>query len=659
MSTLEKTLGIAVVAVALIGAVLSVLGTIEAGLLAALLVMLYGLYLVAQLLREARRQKRSMELLRESGQLSRQAITEARLEATQARNEIVESTRRNRAEFIDQSRRSNSRDANLHSVVADLGARLDAESVSLGASIAAHITNEARDTRAIAQELGASGASRLVHAEEQLAAQIDTQARHVRRKVAAEGATIIEGMTKNDAELKESVSSATEVVTAYQQVTTQKLIAQQDGLRHVVDLVRGAVADLGASAGATGTRLEDVEQGIELLTDNARVLSEHVLGMKQRVADVGLQIASQPAPSMVDVGERMDALRVHSGDSAEMLDIDVSVASHREALGRLRTTLQEVRQSERLSEDQRQKMLSTLYAQLGMQDVRQEFVLDINTYDVGVSFRAQMVRLMHLKGSLAAQGYEISPRENDKMRDREFAMRLGIPTPTLLFRDVPTREVVLEPNSIIKPVVGESSRGVFYVRPDLHLVSLKTRNVYPTFLEAAAEYERWLDASPDPHWIGERAILDENGKPARDIKVFMFYGKVGLFREILRPLDGDSATLTAAYDENGQRIAYRYNDDPEQHGTIPENVVAFATALSLASPVPFLRADFLVGADGPVLGEITPQPGGIYAGDAYDDVDRRLGQMFLEADARLTIDFLNRKDFGAYLAAYNVRSGTL
>src|SRR5699024_4868404 len=112
-------------------------------------------------------------------------------------------------------------------------------------------------------------------------------------------------------------------------------------------------------------------------------------------------------------------------------------------------------------------------------------------YEIGVSFRAQMVRLMHLKDRLAAKGYEISPRENDKMRDRAFAEALGVPTPALLFNDLPTGEVRVTPNSIIKPVVGESSRGVFFVQADGGIVSLKTRNVYADFAEAAAEYSRW------------------------------------------------------------------------------------------------------------------------------------------------------------------------
>lgn len=675
MSTMEKALGVGTAVLAVLGGLLTVFGIVEAGIISGVLVVLYGLFLLAQLLREARLQKRSTELLRESARLSRVAIGEARLESVHARNDIVGHARKIRAQIKDQARRSNRRDTELSEAVYSLGDQLDTESTSLSNTISSHSTKEARGTRSVVRELAGNNASRLIQAEELLTAQMEARTRQIRRQVVTERTAIVAELAKAEASLENSLSTASEGVKLYQQVTTQKLIAQQDGLRHVMDLARGAVAGLDASVALAGAKVEDVEQRIDrlagdarslseqangveqeigLLTDNARALSEQVLNLDERVVDAGARVGSHDAPSMSEIGERVEALRDRIGESEVVQDIDigVTVAAHKEALERLRMTLQEVRCSGNLPEDEQRSMLATLYAQLGMQDVKQEFVLDINTYDVGISFRAQMVRLMHLKESLAAQGYKISPRENDKLCDREFAEALGIPTPSLLFYDVPSDEVVLEPNSIIKPTVGESSLGVFYVRPDLNLVSLKTRNVYATFAEAAGEYERWSGASREPRWIGERAILDESGEPARDVKVFMFYGEVGLFVEIFR---GGSKILTATYDETGRRIIYRDTDDPHRDEAIPDGVVEFATRLSLAAPVPFLRVDFLVGADGPVLGEITPHPGGIYVGDANDDADRRHGRMFLEADARLTIDQLNGKRFSTYLEAYGIR----
>src|SRR5699024_9269726 len=281
---------------------------------------------------------------------------------------------------------------------------------------------------------------------------------------------------KYEERLKDFLSDATKEVLAYQQVTAQKLVAQQDGLRRMIDLLRGGLADLDASASVTSTSLGEVErsldavagrdqldsvaailssqqsdveqlsvrltalqdelaaiatldavkavgstlgaveqeiarlgdtsqslsaqmhgmeQEIDLLIDNSRGITEQVLGMKRRVADVGERTAGVPSPSMVDIGDRMGALRDRDQEvpGVQDIDIDVSVAAHKEALERLRMTLQEVRSSETLLEGERQRMLGILYAQLGMQDVKQEFVLDVNPYGIGVSFRAQMVRL--------------------------------------------------------------------------------------------------------------------------------------------------------------------------------------------------------------------------------------------------------------------------
>lgn len=716
MSKLEKTLGVVAVVIAVLGAVLTILRIPEAGTIAAALVVLYGLFLLAQLLREARRQKRSIELLRESGRLTRVAIDDTRHDLAASGNSVLESVRQIRDEVQVQSRHSERQHASLNSTVAGLGDRIDAASSSLDATITAQIKGYGRDNQLVVQENAENATSRLIQAEERINEQMDLRARQVRYQVVKERKAIIAEITKNELQIEHSISSASENIQIYQQVAMQKLLAHQDGLRHVVDLVRGSVSDLDDSVSAASITLNDMErllgraarsdqlesvvialasqqdeveklsmglttlQGalpsvvtldavaevgvavdameseIKLLIDNSRALTENVLGLSQHASGEAKRTARHSPWSMVTIGERKDALNDHDGGFSQVrsLDIESTVAGHKNALRRLQSTLQEVRLSQAISEGDRRRMLSALYAQIGMKDVKQEFVLDVEAYDVGVSFRAQMVRLMHLKERLHSLDCTISPRENDKMRDRAFAEGFDIPTPRLLFHDLPTSEVSPEPDSIIKPMVGESSRGVFYVRPDSCLMSLKTRNVYPNFPEAVAEYERWTRANRDPRWIGERAVLDENGVPARDIKVFMFYGKVGLYREIVRFQDGVSGTLAVAYDENGRRVAYRDSDDPDHYADIPEGIDALATRISLASPVPFLRVDFLAGADGPVLGEITPHPGGIYAGDAYDDIDRRLGRMFLEAEARLAVDLLNCKDFGDYFRAYGI-----
>jgi len=749
MNTLEKALGAATAVIAVIGTVLTVLGVPEAGIIGACVVALCGLYLVAQLLRESRRQKRSLELLREAEKKSRAAIAAARLEGVHARNDVVGQARRIRADLKDQFGKSSRRDSALAEAVG-------AEAASTRAEITNLVTKEARGTRAALRESASQSTVRLVQAEELLLAQLDARTRQVRRQTVTERTAIIGELAKLEGRVNDALAANVDATTAYQQLTTQKLIAQQDGLRRVVDLVRQGLVDLertisgvegriealsahaAESAGreqlevmfgtlsqqrddavrlagqvtsfveelkdslsrlatadalseldgtvtnvrssvtdlgsfVTGVKssvgeleasvdeqLKGAQSRLGLLTENARGLSEQVLGIGDKIAALENKHGQFIHPSMVEIGERLSTLRnlEPATDPLQATDLGVVVASHRAALGHLRQMLHEVRSSETLAADEKERWMAALYSELGMQDVAQEHVLDVEDFEIGVSFRAQMVRLMHLKENFASQGCEISPRENDKMRDRAFAEALGVPTPTLLFRDLLAEEVEVTPNSIIKPVVGESSRGVFFVQPDGNLLSLKTRNVYSRFEEAAAEYSRWYRDAPEPRWIGESAVLDGDGNPARDIKVFAFYGEVGMYREIVRVGGAAPSPITATYDADGQRIMYRDSDDPKRAVAIPHEVGEMAKRISSSSPLPFLRVDFLIGDDGPVLGEITPHPGGIYAGDASDQLDRVLGKMFLEADARLTIDLLRGKDFGMYLNAYEVEVGS-
>src|SRR5699024_909869 len=174
------------------------------------------------------RQKRSLELLREAEKKSRAAIAAARLEGVHARNDVVGQARRIRADLKDQFGKSSRRDSALAEAVG-------AEAASTRAEITNLVTKEARGTRAALRDSATRATERLVQTEESLLAQMDSRTRQVRRQAVAERTAIIGELAKFEGRVNDSLAASIDDMATYQQVTTQKLIAQQDGLRRVVD----------------------------------------------------------------------------------------------------------------------------------------------------------------------------------------------------------------------------------------------------------------------------------------------------------------------------------------------------------------------------------------------------------------------------------------
>lgn len=327
-----------------------------------------------------------------------------------------------------------------------------------------------------------------------------------------------------------------------------------------------------------------------------------------------------------------------------------AVAKHAAALENIWSLISVTQKHTKLSNEQKRNVLNTLYAPLSYKDIKESFVMDAIRSDVGVSFRSSMSNMMRFKSRLRKNGLVIAPGGNDKLADQTFAQRLGVPTPMRYQEEVPISELELRPNSIIKPKSGAGSRGVFFVNSDLVLRSLKTGKSYSTLGSALGEHPS------DPKsvkWISEQAIIDENGDLAHDLKVFMFYGEPGYVLEI------DRNSLT----NRKPRYSYYWPDGsvarvtPRRRNSIgagiTDDLIEKAKVLSLNSPTPFLRLDFLRGADESYLGEITPHPGMTYAKDLYESVDKKLGDLFLNAEARLMIDLMAGKDFTIYHEVYN------
>jgi TupA-like ATPgrasp len=262
---------------------------------------------------------------------------------------------------------------------------------------------------------------------------------------------------------------------------------------------------------------------------------------------------------------------------------------------------------------------------------------------------------MHSKQRLAAEGFKIASGANPKEKDRAFAESLGFPVPATLAAGLRLAELSPEPGTIIKPVRGSTSRGVFFVDGRGRLHSLRTQAVYPSLAAAMVEIDEVRSKISADDWMVEQAVLGPDGGPANDIKVHVFYGVVGTTLEVAHGAGPERKDLFCYYDEDLRPIDIGRKYIQLFEGTgVPAAALERAVEMSLASPTPFLRFDFYKGVDDVYLGEITPHPGASHAGHISPRYDRQLGELFLDAHARLTADLLRGKTFPEYFRAYGL-----
>lgn len=333
-------------------------------------------------------------------------------------------------------------------------------------------------------------------------------------------------------------------------------------------------------------------------------------------------------------------------------DIAAAIEAHQQSIKNIWTLIRATRTDSTLPQGDREDRLSKLYSPLSVKDMREFFVADGAKFDIGVSFRSSMSNMMRVKRRMVSRGYNVAGGANSKVRDRAFAERLGVRTPKAIAEDVPASQIIPSPRTIVKPMRGAGSRGVFYIDDDLKLRSIKSGKTYDTLAAAEHEYSPLLTPNSSLNWIVEEAILDEDGNLAPDIKAYMFYGEPGVYIEIQRRSSADGKVEHSVYDATYSKIDFSPHYTPWTGKGVPPGLTEMAHRISVHTPAPFLRIDFLAGAEGGVLGEITPHPGGTYAGDLFDDVDKKLGKLFVDAQARLAIDLLEGKTFDDYFSVY-------
>ncbi len=235
---------------------------------------------------------------------------------------------------------------------------------------------------------------------------------------------------------------------------------------------------------------------------------------------------------------------------------------------------------------------------------------------------------------------------DNKLTGYEFAQSLGQLSPKIQHIQTSLAHIPFAPNTVVKPMQENSAHGVFICHADGRIIYLNKGTVFDN-PEAARTYAKDLLIQNIVHtdsWMSEELIANANGL-ARDIKLYCFYGEIGLILETQR--EGPRKRCWMSEDlrivNTGKYSKNSYISSTEH---LPE-LITLAKDISLEIPSPFIRIDFLVQQGQFYIGEFTPIPG--KRSNFSDHWDSILGGIYSKAITRLAFDVSLGKKFEHYL----------
>ncbi|MGP5048474.1 ATP-grasp fold amidoligase family protein [Glutamicibacter ardleyensis] len=240
---------------------------------------------------------------------------------------------------------------------------------------------------------------------------------------------------------------------------------------------------------------------------------------------------------------------------------------------------------------------------------------------------------------------------DEKLNAYTFAERLGLQTPALELQSFSYNQIPLERNTVVKPLTGVMSQGVFLITSDA-IIDLVNNQKIATFGDLRHSMKTLVENGTikEDRWIRERLILDDKNvdQPARDIKFYTFYGQPLLALETARI----PKVQRCWYDNYSNLInTGKYSTELFVGYGIPAEFYEIAARISKNIPAPFVRVDLLASPDGAVVNEITPKPGGAHLFAA--SIDKSLGNHLVSADARLRTDLISGKTFDHFKSVQN------
>ena len=236
---------------------------------------------------------------------------------------------------------------------------------------------------------------------------------------------------------------------------------------------------------------------------------------------------------------------------------------------------------------------------------------------------------------------------NSKARGYKFVATLGVSYPEIVQENVRVSAIEQRTGVAVKPTSAAGSRGVYLVLGDGRVFEPRCGEWLSDWSAMLASMDDVM-SGPRPvrdRWAVEALVTEDAAgtRPGRDLKFYCFYGRVGLVLEIDR-WAGDSY---CEWDRDGNAVFSGKYDGKRFDGEgVTPSQIELAERIGAEIPAPFIRIDFLrsaTAAEGMMFCEFTPRPGNFHRFGA--DVDRQLGEAFLDADARLARDLLAGKRF--------------
>ena len=239
-----------------------------------------------------------------------------------------------------------------------------------------------------------------------------------------------------------------------------------------------------------------------------------------------------------------------------------------------------------------------------------------------------------------------------KLNSYSFAQSHGVRIPTLLGlwntpADIPWDD--LPDQIVLKSQTGAASRGVFPLRRIDGRWFVVTRDEPIEPAEIVTQLSDLIrDRRISGPIFGQELIGAgrDNALPA-EVRVFGFYGEVGMANVLRRAMHGSNAgTRSRRYLEDGSPGPRHHLHFPEDDTGPPESfetAVEIGRRLSAQIPRPFVRIDFLDDDGDLVFGELTPRPGGSNYFGPEDD--GRLGELWERAQARVLSDVIDGSDY--------------